>query len=563
MNNFNCLKLSFFYTAFACLVVLIIAPGFLHQSNYLDPNVYAGYIHNYASLYSKYGQTYYSTRIAYLLPEMFSTWILGNYLGYFSVRLLLITGIAFSLHQLFSTYYLNSTGYVAGIFFLCISWFLSSLKWTHYDGFAAGYLFLSMIFFYLGLRKMSPLWWFLSGAFSYLATNCNLLMLPISGIFYISVLVSELFLSKDVYIKRLRPYFIGLLGYFTSFLILSIMYVVIFKPTNWFLEKAAFDIAISQQKGGATTWFVGFHQMWTDKHFFAFVPFIPLVMLLFRANTEKATKLDHYQTLIILSSKINYLALLGFALFEHFYVQAGWFGYQYYVIYFLPGMYILLLSIVGVNFKQIRPFEICLMVGCLLSVIFFTITPNTFQDFLLLKCLFTIVFLLAVVSSILNRPRYYLSACMLILVLSQAVLSTDKFYKFPKNESFEWGVFQAGIKLQNFIDNHLPHKTSLLFFYSSKRNGNLDPTFDAIQSRFLWGYSRLQDGGEVNFKLPNNYRERLKPNTYIAILGMSNQELSEAKNALAQGGLKFITVDSSTYVNPGITYLVELIQIEG
>lgn len=554
------LKISLFYLTLACMILLILSPGFLRQSTYLDPNVYAGYIHNYSSLYAKYGQTYYSTRIAYLFPEMLSNWFFGNYFGFFSIRLLLMAVIAIYLHHLFSTYYNLIAGYAAGIFFLSIPWFWSSLKWTHYDGFAAGYLFLSMILLYLGLKKRRALLWLASGICCYLATNCNLILLPISGIFYFSVLISEIILTKNLSIKILRPYFYVLIGFFASFLALSFLYIALLKPNTWFLEKQAINMAISMQKGLAANWFVSFSQIWEQKHYFSFIPFLPILLLPFRSNIVRANSADPDQKILGLSANINYVTLLLFACYQHFYANVGWFALHYYLIYFFPAIFILFFTIVGINLRKLHFYEVFLMAGCLVSVLFITFTPNTFVNYLLLNNITIFVALMSIVVYTFNKPRYFLSACLIIFVLSQIMLSTDKFYKPSQNKNLEWGIFKGGENLQNFIDKNLPISTLLYFFYSGKRSGQLDRTFDAMQSRFLWGYSRLQEANDM--KLPSDYKIKLKPNTYIAILGMSENEIAEAKKVITDSGLSYIKIDSENFMNLGFTFKVELIQIE-
>jgi hypothetical protein len=546
------------YLILTSIIVLTISPTFLISNNWLDPNVYAGYVNNYRDLYDRYGQTYYSTRIAYIYPEILFKYIFkSTYFGYLSLRIFFITFICSLIHYTLSLYYSRDVGLIYGFWILFTPWLLSSLCWTHYDGFGTGYLMTSMSLLLISRKLENKKILFIGGIFGYFATNCNLLLLPIFLIFGISVFLSEYLTLKRINYKFLMIY---LFGFIFGIVLLNLIYIISLKPNPLILEKASINMALSMQGGLAKNWFISFSQLFERKQLSSFVPFFFILLIFQNLNSKLFNNLNSDQRVITLVAIFNYILLLFFALFQHFIGNVGWFSYPYYLIYFFPGASLIIFISIGNQLKKEYIYFLIFFLILFIVTNFYIIKWNL--DEITIICYYILILLiLNFIVSVIFKYKILCNLNILILTsLISVMLIQQPYYRFLSSKSPEWDYFNSGEIIQNYIANKIPAKSRMYFIYSSNRNGKRDDQLDSIQSRFLWGYSRLHDSRD-KLVLPVNFRDKLIPNTYLVILGLGDNEIQSALYLINQQNLKYSFVSEYNFENPTGHYFIKIIQI--
>ena len=172
----------------SALLLLLTLPSRVIQAGMLDPYIYTGYIHHYSDLLQRYGRTYYSTRVAFLFPDIVFVQLLGDEWGYFAFRYLALIVGAASLYDIARRYYSTMLAIVIVTLFLYSPWTIRSVTYDHYDGFAVIYLLCALNCILIAHRG-SLFGSLLAGAFFALAFNCNIFVLAIGGLFFPSWLI--------------------------------------------------------------------------------------------------------------------------------------------------------------------------------------------------------------------------------------------------------------------------------------------------------------------------------------------------------------------------------------
>ncbi len=120
--------------------LLLTASRHLNQAGYLDPYVYAGYVHDYPALLARFGRTYFSTRIAYIYPERLLAHLLGLEGGYFALRFAALTAAVAAVFAVGLRFYGYAPAILAAVWLSFTPWLPRSLLWTYPDGLGIVYL---------------------------------------------------------------------------------------------------------------------------------------------------------------------------------------------------------------------------------------------------------------------------------------------------------------------------------------------------------------------------------------------------------------------------------------
>ena len=111
-------RLHIFFPVAACLgfpaLLLLTAAVTLQQAGSLDPFVYAGYVHDYGGTLTRFGQTYYSTRVAYIYPEHLFYSLFGLERGYYALRFILLASASAAVYAIARRFYSNATAILIG-----------------------------------------------------------------------------------------------------------------------------------------------------------------------------------------------------------------------------------------------------------------------------------------------------------------------------------------------------------------------------------------------------------------------------------------------------------------
>src|SRR5262249_6036746 len=130
------------------LVLLLVQSG-LNQVGYLDPFVYTAYIHDYADIVARYGRTYYSTRLAHILPNAAAAALFDERVGYYVIRYIQLVAAMAAIYAIGRRYTVMPATWFITVFFSTHVWLLREVLWDYYDGSV-------VIFALVGLALLLP-----------------------------------------------------------------------------------------------------------------------------------------------------------------------------------------------------------------------------------------------------------------------------------------------------------------------------------------------------------------------------------------------------------------------
>ena len=163
-------------------IALVTATTIINQASFIDPYVYAAYIYDYHQTIERFGQTYYSSRIAYIFLEQGFAKVFGVEIGYYACRIVALSSAAGALFAIAFRYYGRGAAVLAVAWLCFIPWLPRSLLWTFYDGFSTVYLLIALALF-IAPRRRRLVFSFAAGATCSLAINCNFLLFALTVAF--------------------------------------------------------------------------------------------------------------------------------------------------------------------------------------------------------------------------------------------------------------------------------------------------------------------------------------------------------------------------------------------
>jgi hypothetical protein len=149
------------------------------QLNYLDPYLYAGYTNNFRDLIDRFGVTYYSVRMGYLLPAVMARKLAGPVGGYFLLTYVFALLASVPLYALVRSTYGRAVGVYAFLAMLTSIWLERSLLWTYVNAAVIAYLTcaLSLVLLDPAHRRLG---YFLVGGLCGLAVHSHSFVAPIA-----------------------------------------------------------------------------------------------------------------------------------------------------------------------------------------------------------------------------------------------------------------------------------------------------------------------------------------------------------------------------------------------
>lgn len=550
--------LSVLATLVVCLgfpaLFLSTVPKSLYQlaENRIDPYVYAAYIHDYTRTLERFGNTYYSGRIAYILPERaFVTW-LGVEAGYYVFRFLALAAAIFSVYAIARRYYGLATAVVVSAWVCFTPWLPRSLLWTHYDGVAVVYLLIA------AALLLAPSTWRLSahgaaGAVFALAVNCNQLLFAMGAAFLPGWLVMNRHYGAT-WIARAVLCLLG--GFVLSYALL--IFVLSFESPGNGLEatRSAISTAVSLLTGGSNKWSLPLGELlahpFERSTIVLLIPAILLVVGICSADKRSlAFQVADDQTRFELASLL-FLALTAvLALLLHFVFTHHWLAHYYYNVYFFPASVLVLICLGGkieLRDRSTLTYGICVgLIALWLGLPSFLLTIVDAGPWIAV-----IIILIAAVGSFAlvsmtqrrNWPAGFVGVVLMISLLP--IFASDyRMIGTAEDRQREWDVYRGSIFLQRFIDQHVPTSRSIGFWYS-----NLDLLMYSIQSMFLWQYTRVapaEDGHPGMPLLDEKTRTAMIKKNFLALLGASQVQVDNAVEVINKTGLPFRLVVRTSF----------------
>lgn len=528
------------------LLILLLLKNDLNQAGGLDAFVYTAYIHDYADVVSRYGRTYYSTRLAHILPNAAAVSLFGGHAGYHVVRYLLLVTATVSIHVIARRYAAPPAAWFLTIFFSTHVWLLHEMFWDHYDG--------SVVVFALaGLALLQPrkneVFAHAAAGFAFAwAANGNPMGLIIAVAYAPTWLLDRRTLPWREALKSLSA---AVIGFALGYIVLIFAMTRLYPDGGWRFDEVTIDMLSYMLTGGGTNWFRSLRAIFGDLRnyqslifpFFFSIAACGLLVGFRRSNNTQAN--------VVGAASFIALTIAFFAVF-HFILHWGILSLHYYLIYALPACLVATSAFI----EQLRLESIrreVVVASAIFLILHYAFWLNAYLLFPgdlavpspLLPCIlsmsvvaFVLLGWLAVIAKKKTQP---LSSLVLFMA---ALLSSNAFFMQPgyaylfgdgKGRQFEWDVRDGSLYLQKFVASRVPTKAPIRFWY-----GTRDRYLNSVQSIHLWGFSRLSSPSLSDPQMPivdDDVRKRLVSVRYIAILG-TLVEIEAAQMALREANIQ-------------------------
>lgn len=547
------------------LLIVSTASTLTLQSGFLDPYVYAGYVNDYFGTFQRYGHTYYSSRIAYILLDRAFLLAFGQDTGIFLCRLAVLTSATYATFRIAQRYFGFSVA-ILSISWLCfIPWLLRSISWTHYDGFATVY-FLIALAFVLVPERHRFLGHAAAGFFLALAVNCNLHLLMVAGLFA----PSWLWLNRKNGPYRLLGLTLAIsLGFVAGYAMLQVLFWRVTGGSRVFIEAAAFNSARDLLGGQMSNWFHSLaSNIATGKLIFLLPVFFSGAIILTVALNW--LNLKGAQRDFCVAAAL-YIILLTVGVFILHSLGHGWLSLFYYQIYQLPSCLLVLISAAGITATRAPVLFRFICFGSIAAFASIWFARHTISAALPDNDIWIWIALAAATMGLaLVRPRTSSAPALLVGLLLATNLMFVWQYRVAVRHYSLWpglrseaeverSVYSGAVFLQKFVRAHVPPSASVGFWYSnSPENVNLS----SMQSMFLWGYSRVQGFTGPGMPLIDEaVRRSVQQRPFIGVIARSDTEMDAAYTALRTIPTDFVEVARAAYSAPAESYVVGIAEL--
>ncbi len=538
------------------LLVLLLVRNDLNQAGGLDAFVYTAYIHDYADLVARYGRTYYSTRLAHILPNAAAASLFGDQAGYYLIRYVLLVATTASIYTIARRYSKPPAAWFVTLVFSTHVWLLREVFWDYYDASVVAFALVGLA---LLVPRANETLAHIGAGFSFAwAANGSPMGLVIAALYAPTWLIDRRDLPWPKTLKALAAAGAGfVLGYGALIFTMRRLY----PESGWRFDEVTLDMLSYLLTGGGTNWFMSLSTIFFDRYlyetlifpFFLGVAACGLLASLRGSNTDRWNATGAASFVVLTAT---FFAVL------HFILNWGVLALHYYLIYALPACIIATSALIG----QWRP------QGSQHRIVFFAAAA-----FLILHCAFWInahrlfpsptersplilpiaLSMMAIAFASLGwlavigaKRMNKLTPAILFLV---AILASNAFflqYGFAQlfgssdRRQVEWDVRDGSLYLQRFVAARVPPRSAIRFWY-----GNRDVYLNSVQSAHLWGFSRLSSPAPSDAQMPaidDSVRKQLDIARFVAILG-TEAEIEAAQAALGNAGLKTDLVARGTF----------------
>jgi hypothetical protein len=534
-----------------CAAGLLLTAGKeLNQAAYVDPYIYAGYIHDYPALLARFGTTYYSERIAFIYPERLLTHLFGLEGGYFAFRFAALAAAIAAVFAVGLRFYGYAPAILAAVWLAFTPWLPRSLFWTYPDGAAVVYLLVGAAFLLVPIQRRL-IWHVVAGAAFALAVDCNLFLLLICGL----VGPGWAFFYRREGINWLARAILALaVGFFATYLALALLFYLRFPAYGFSFELRSIQEAITELGGKQKIWYAPLSSaIWEDHDFKLLIP-VTLLLATFaviarRSATVRApTDCTDFGVfaVIYLASIICLFLLFHFGL--HGFVLTDY----AYTVFALPSCVLALIVLGGeAERRGGRIFGMpALYGGSALILLWWLAYPILPHLQIASSFYFWVAVAVATVTAAIASRRIAVTAMVLIggTALLSLCLYQTSYYQIrtasPDEETTQWDIYHGGIFLQQFVNANIQPSQALGFWYT----GDHDSYLNSVQSMYLWLYTRVFPENSTGMPLVDEqFRNRIArgmppvslPIRALILLGLSDAETDVGLDALKAAGLPF------------------------
>lgn len=523
----------------------------------IDPYIYTGYIRSYAILLEDFGYTYYSNRLSHLIPSMlFIEWF-GDWRGYQIYRLVLWSAGFWGSWMLARKFISGYWSLAIATLFVFHPWFNASLFWEHYDSTAIVWLLwllvciVQVIHRLQGAQRLS-VGWLLGGGLCYLfAGNANSYLLGVGGLFWASA-----FLVVFVYRgfrKAVWFQFWGAIGFILGYvaLVLILNLILYPNPEGWYYDLLSILMSLTFFDGGGVQWHRYIWEFVLERRgYYALLPLavtgaVCYQCLLSLRHREKLA--DAW--MVRWFTAINLILVTALFLTLDIVFRAAVINLFFYFVYWLPATFLgglLLCQIICESMPiaemasrvRLWKWSVAIAVGITLLVPVLlaqsSIATWTTLYIVLIGVLFIAIWvLLGKQFSIRRQGLAVIAGLALAVSIPLFNLASHRSYPTEDQQQIAKEQWMLVIEFAQLFEEVREPGERYMFWY------NEDGLFDAINSYYLWGYSRLRSSGngEGDFsKLKDEEKMKLKEVQQLILLGHSPQEIEAGVTTLDREG---------------------------
>jgi hypothetical protein len=511
----------------------------------IDPFVYFGYINNFDDLFQRYGLTYYSVRFGYIFPAQALSFALGPVAGFlaFSYSAMLLAGIP--LYALFKKNLSSAAAVFAYSALVSSIWYVQTIIAAYVDAPAIAYLLAA---YSIVLLDPKPRWigYLAIGALFGLAVNSNFFALAIGGLIVVPYLVWH---WGSLQSRLWRDLVFAMTGFTAVYTFGVAMFYL--KYGIWRIHEPTWSMIQWSMAGHGQVYKVDY-QEWVRTTLYAYIPaFLALSFLGAYSSNYQARRL-----LLAIGAYAG--AVIAFMGWSQWMSQLAVIETPYYFSFLMPAL-LPLVAIIPIILScgakaQSGSFALGSATVAVLAipllqrlgvVDFSSISAATFFGLLLLSWALIVaarkiklMSIIAVITFIVAMHAHFLGY----------IRGSDDWRQKTYSTTINSGERLVGTnllelagKLIEVMPRYRNDHKKILFWY---RNDQDTGWLDAIQSTYLWQYSRMQS---ANLRLPGmpflgeaelSALSELKDG-HLVLLGYTTSEIAAGFAALDSRGVKY------------------------
>ncbi|HEX9366960.1 MAG TPA: hypothetical protein VF921_10040 [Vicinamibacterales bacterium] len=541
-------------------VVLLTVPNLINQNRTIDPFVYTGFIHSYHELLTRFGRTYYSTRIAFIDPARALLFLFGESAGYVLLRFVALAAALGSLWAIAHRYYGARVAGFCLVLFALQPVLVRSLLWDHIDGFATTYLLAGAVCLIGISSNPGPVLCAAAGACLALATNCYPLTVVVGALFLPAWLVLQP--SGTSMRRRVVRVAIAGAGFLSVAVLLALVLYVELPTGSPFYDSTSVGIALRLLGGGAAEWFHPWSALSPASRLLVLTPPFLAVMLVVVCLASGGRR-GLAQPSLCIAALLYFAGVYAFCVTMDVGFKVGVFSYFYLQTYLFPATAFCVICAVG---------ECATRVGTTAGILLAGAAGLSVAAWLLIRWAVDLVAgvplwiigavgALALIAVLMSRraPRIALAAVLAACIAwpITAYRSGGEYLRLHvrRYRPPEIATYHAAVHLIRIIGDLPDRDKSLVFWYPEKGGGRTVMSLDSVQSVYLWGYSRLPNVGfdeDHEPRLDASSRMRVLGTARIVLMGYRQSDIDRMRRALDDAGIVTRSIRSDRFEESGL-----------
>lgn len=537
----------------------------INQNGFLDPYVYTGYIHDFKELLARYGLTYYSVRFGMIAPARWFTELFGPEAGYLTFRYVLASIAGMPLYYMVKRRFSRPVAVLTVVALLTSPYFARAVLWDYPDAAGVPYLVAAISLFLLDDR---PSFWrdAAAGAFTAMAVNSNFFEVALFGIFGGLWLCCFLAFRRPLgdLARRVGSVAVGGLIVF----VLGCVYYwhALGRPTNIFYPTLG--MALSLARGGAQQWHTA-DPDWITMQIHVLIPVVLGICCIAVIRWRRFTFIG----LLVLGFG---LASTGFYYIEQFLLNSDILQLFYYFSYLIPAVFLMLAFLWQTLWERTtrrEPVFLGLGLAALLAQWMLMTWGDLFLPFLSMSTSLALAGAVTAVMFLATRDWWpaavrNVMALLALLLVSGCFTAEQADYRdllrsSRSSDKREMDVYRVALQFLRAVPRVSEYPGAIVFWYKN-RPGN---SIRSVQSTHLWGYSKLNRNPPEDPGLPYLDKQHLqslrRPEVrYLALLGESEDEISQGLAALRRDSVEFSPADHRVLASGDYRVYFQLVELK-